>query len=582
VGDSRENIYKKGEIELFKGSKMIAQQALQKKKTQVVEHNIIVNGKRTLVQVVEIPVKNPKLHDTLLVESVGFALDFSELQDARERLKRILESQAKLLESSANAIAIYSSNKKLEYFNRAFVDLWKLDQKWLESAPSFGDVLETLREKRKLPEQADFAAFKRDNLNMFTSLIEKREDYYYLSDGRVIKLIIIPHEDGGLLFYYEDLTKQITLERSFNTFLSVQKSTLDNLNEAVAVYGEDGRLKLYNPVFERFWFIDDAILRSEPHVNEILQFERHFFDYSDSEWEIYRQGFFKNLNSRIFTEHKLIRKDDMVLLERFTPLPDGATLVTYFDITDKENVEKSLLAERKAYQEADKIKTNFLKNVSYELRSPLTSVQGFAEILMMDYLSKLEAKPKEYLKAIFDSTQRLKQLIDNIIDVASLDAGVVSLKAKPFDIAKAIDDIRENVNKLARKKNITLNLMIEDNIGEMIGDKERIEQVIETVINNSIMMSENSSEVTATIRSSGENILLISEDFGDGIPESEMGFIFDQFYKIQSDAAHTTGLSLYLAKRLIELHGGYIAVDSEVGNGTKFIVELPKRNKSLL
>jgi signal transduction histidine kinase len=580
IGNTRDNILTSNELELFKDAKLIAYDALGQNKPQFIEQSIVINGEKTLNQIVEIPVNNLKIRGTIKAGTIGFALNFSELQNTREKLKHYLDSQNKLLESSGNAIAIYGTNERLEYFNNAFVNLWKLDQRWLDTSPTYGEVLETLREKRKLPEQADFVAFKKENVQMFKNLIEKKEVFYYQTDGTVIKAIIIPQDGGGLLFYYEDLTNEISLERSYNTLLSVQRSTLDNLNEAVAVFGEDGRLKLYNPTYEALWMLDESVLKSEPHVNDIIEEERGLHSYND--WEEYKTNFLTNLYSRKFIERKVYRTDNVILLQRFNPLPDGGTLLTYFDISDKENVEKSLRSEKMALEEAERIKTNFLSNVSYELRSPLMSVMGFAEILSMEYFSTLDAKSKDYLKAIIDSSMKLKYLIDNIIDVSSIDAGYVKLNATNIYVPEMMNEISTDVEKEAIKKDINISYALDIEVRDVIADKDRIKQVIKTIITNSIAMTNPNGKIEVKVSINRNNVKFEISDEGIGIGEDDMKNIFDQFFKIQSDSFHGTGLGLYLAKKIIEMHGGYIVAESVVNKGSKFIFEIPKHNEKLL
>jgi signal transduction histidine kinase len=580
IGNTRDNILSSNEIELFKDAKLIANDALTQNKPQFIEQSIVINGEKTLNQIVEIPVNNLKIRGTIKAGTIGFALNFSELQNTRERLKHYLESQNKLLESSGNAIAIYGTNERLEYFNQAFVSLWKLDQRWLDTSPTYGEVLEVLREKRKLPEQADFVAFKKENVQMFKNLIEKKEVFYYQTDGTVIKAIIIPQDGGGLLFYYEDLTNEISLERSYNTLLSVQRSTLDNLNEAVAVFGEDGRLKLYNPTYEKLWLLDESVLQSEPHINDILEEERGLHSYND--WDEYKAEFLSDLYCRKFIEKKVYRSDNVILLQRFNPLPDGATLLTYFDISDKENVEKSLRSEKMALEEAERIKTNFLSNVSYELRSPLMSVMGFAEILSMEYFSSLDSKSKDYLKAIIDSSMKLKYLIDNIIDVSSIDAGYVKLNATSIYVPEMLNEISTDLNKEALKKNITINYDLSQDVRDVIADKDRIKQVLKTIINNSIAMTESNGKIEVKVMLNRNNVKFEISDEGVGIGEDDLKNIFDQFFKIQSDSFHGTGLGLYLAKKIVEMHGGYIIAESKLNIGSKFIFEIPKHNDKLL
>jgi signal transduction histidine kinase len=586
VGEIRENIINNSEFDLLKDSKEIAGKAIKTGKTQVVEKNVIINGKNTLNQLIEIPITSSFNNATSRIGTVGFALNFIELQNTRERLKHNVELQTRLMETLTNAVAIFGPSRRLEYYNLAYVDLWKFDEDWLKTSPTYDEVLEVLREKRKLPEQADFKSFKQSNVEMFTNLIEKKEDYLYLTNGTVLKVVVIPYQQRGLLFYYEDMTNNLNLERSYNTLLSVQKQTLDNLNEAVSVFGEDKRVKLFNPAYTDIWWLSDSFLHSDPHIEKIMNKIKYLFEKED--WDKFKETFLKSLDIRDSSQLKVNRKDGVILIINFMPLPDGGTLVTYFDVTDKENLERSLRAEKMAYEEADRVKTNFLNNVSYELRSPLTSIMGFTEILLMSDLfdpenqqkeSNKEFKERSYLDAIFKSSMKLKYLIDNVIDVSSMDAGYIALEIKAYHIDNLIEDLMPKLNDMLDRREVKLNLYIsgQDIFVEL--DRERIEQVISTIISNAVAMSKIASKIDFTISRIRDNVRFEIEDFGTGIKKEDLPLIFDQFFKIQEDSEYGTGLGLYLSKRIIELHGGFIVAESEEGVGTKFIFEIPLKHE---
>lgn len=571
TNETRENIIKKDDVELFREAKSIADRALKTGQIQVLEQNLVINGNNALNQIVEIPVNDRNSEYGAKNGTIGFALNFVELQNTRERLKLNIELQKRLLDSLNSAVAIYGINQKLEYYNSAFVDLWKFDIDWLKTYPTYGEILESLREGRKLPEQADFASFKRDNLGYFNNLISKKEDYYYLADGRVLKVIIIPYQNRGLLFYYEDLTNQLSLERSYNTLVSVQKYTLDNLNESVAVFGENGKLELFNPNFASLWNFSDSFLKSEPHINRILDGMISF--YNNDEYKSFHDDFLNLLNARNYTERKISRNDGKVLLERFTPLPSGSTLVTFFDITDKERVEKSLIAERKAYEEADKIKTNFLSNVSYELRSPLTSIMGFAEMMLLIYGKNLDDKTKEYTSAILDSSIKLKNLIDNIIDVSSLDAGYVTLNIAKCALHEVTEDVFAYVNPLANNKQIKIHSEYEVSPIALNVDKNRLRQAIKTLFEYIILSSKQDDEIIFKIAKSNTKTCLEIINKNLHISEAETNSLFDKFYKLQSSSTNG-GIAMHIAKKIIDLHGGELNIISSEKAGSNFRIEI--------
>ena len=371
--------------ELDKKTKQMAAQALTTGQPAIDRRHVVIGGQRRLYDISEFPVPEEKI-------SVGFAIDVSELEALKEDLNRHISAQDDLLESSASAMAIYGSDMRLKSFNYAFAALWKLDELWLDTQPTYGEILELLREKRKLPEQANFQLFKQQQLKLFTALIDPHEEFFYLPDGKALRVIAIPHALGGILFAYEDVTDRLALERSYNTLIAVQRETLDNLHEGVAVFGEDGRLRLSNPGYLKLWDIDAEMARTEPHIRDIVEKCKSLYVFDD--WDTFKQNHIQKFQAREFLSQQLELTNGKVIDWRKVPLPDGATLITYLDITDSTVVERSLRERNEALQEADKLKSEFLANVSYELRSPLTSISGFSEMLRQEYFGPLSEKQR--------------------------------------------------------------------------------------------------------------------------------------------------------------------------------------------
>ena len=148
----------------------------------------------------------------------------------------------------------------MTFYNEAYARLWKFDEAWLAMSPSHSEVLDAVRDNRLLPEEADYPAFKEQIMALYSDLLETIEEYRFLPDGRVLRRLTSPHPLGGLLLVYEDVTDRMLLQRSFNTLNAVQRETLANLHEAIAVFGSDGRLKLYNPGLIDFWGLDEELL----------------------------------------------------------------------------------------------------------------------------------------------------------------------------------------------------------------------------------------------------------------------------------------------------------------------------------
>ncbi len=558
-----------GAPELDKKSRMMAKAAFDSGEPVIERRYVVIGGERKLYQISEFPVREEGM-------VVGFAIDMTEIENLQEDLQRHISAQSDLLESSASAMAIYGADMRLKSFNYAFVSLWKLDEMWLESQPTYGEILEVLREKRNLPEQANFQLFKQQQIKLFTGLIEPHEEFFYLPDGKALRVIAIPHALGGIMFAYEDVTDRLALERSYNTLIAVQRETLDNLHEGVAVFGENGRLKLSNPNYLHLWHIDAEMARAEPHVQEIIEKCKTLFVYDD--WVAFKQRQIEMLQLRENKAQHIERSDGKVIDWRKVPLPDGATLITYLDITDTTLVERSLRERNEALQEADKLKTEFLANVSYELRSPLTSISGFSEMLRQEYFGALSDKQKEYIEGIHQSSQHLMQLINDILDLASVEAGYMRLEVEKFDVGAMMKSVLSLTSERVKEYDINVKLECPARIGKMTADETRIKQILFNLLSNAIKYSQPGQTVTLGAREEGEDgILLYVIDEGQGIPVDEQDVIFSKFYKGSAHeprkrAGHRsgTGLGLSIVKSFVELHRGSVRLTSEPGKGTCF------------
>lgn len=542
--------------------------------------HIVVGGERKLYEITEFSIPEEKMF-------AGFAIDYSEIDKLKEDLARHVSAQDDLLESSASAMAIYGADMRLKSFNNAFVALWKFDEVWLDLQPTYGEILEVLHEKRRLPEQANFQLFKQQQIKLFTGLLETREEFFYLPDGKALRVIAIPHALGGILFAYEDVTDRLALERSYNTLIAVQRETLDNLHEGVAVFGEDGLLKLSNPGYLLMWNLEHEFANSEPHIRELVEKWKDLF--SPEDWESFRNQHVGQLQARDFISRRIERSDGKVIDWRKVPLPDGATLITYLDITDSTLVERSLRERNDALQEADKLKTEFLANVSYELRSPLTSISGFSEMLRKEYFGTLSEKQREYVEGIHQSSQHLMRLINDILDLAGIEAGYMRLDISRFDIYAMMKSVLSLIKERSKEYDITIKFECLSRIGKMIGDETRIKQILFNLLSNAIKYSQEGGMVGfgATELETGE-IMFWVEDEGDGIPLEEQEAVFSKFYKGRNQEAMKgktngsgTGLGLSIVKSFIELHGGRVILCPESQKGARFECYFLRENPEL-
>jgi signal transduction histidine kinase len=542
-------------------------------------HHIVIGGSRRLIEFTEAPLGAGG-------DLVGYARDFTDLENIQAELARHIAAHADVLENVAVAVAIYGPDSRLTFFNTAFANLWRLEEEWLVSEPTLDEVLERLRERRRIPEYADFRAFKRQQLAMFTSLIEPQEELLHLPDERTLRLVVSPHPFGGLTFVYEEVTDKLALERSYNTLIEVQRETLDNLYEAIAVFGSDGRLKLSNPAYAQVWQLAPDDLTGEPHVGDIIEKQRPFFD-DGGDWPAMKRKIIERLTAHQADSTRLRRRDGSILQAVSVPLPDGNVLLSYLDVTDSTRVEHALRERNEALETAGRLKSEFIANVSYELRTPLNAIIGFAEILTNQYFGELSPRQLDYSRGILDSSHRLLSLINDILDLATIEAGYMTLETQEVDIHTLMSSVLSLTRERARKQNLRLEFDCPTDIGMLVGDERRLKQALFNLLSNALKFTPPGGTVTLAARRTGDRVALIVADTGVGVPREDQARIFEKFERGSPNARQSgPGLGLSLVKSFIELHGGTVEMDSRPGSGTTVTcylnaaVEAPARREA--
>ncbi|MCG8506318.1 MAG: PAS-domain containing protein [Sphingomonadales bacterium] len=541
--------------------------------------NVVIHGERRALNIIDVPLSGRRMGGALKGGVAGFAIDITEREDMRVEFARNLKSHAETLNKLSTPVAIYEADATLAFFNHAFAELWQLDTDWLAGRPRHGEILDAMRNKRRLPEQADYPAWKRQRLAHYTGLIEPLEELWHLPDGTTLRVVTQPHPMGGLLMFYEDVTDRLALERSYNTLIAVQRETLDNLHEAVAVFGSDGGLSLFNPTYARIWELDEAWLSSRPHISEILEKCRPLMD-SGPDWEAVKSMHLGRIVEPKAVADRWQRPDGMVLDQAVVPLPDGAVLASYEDVTDSVAVEHALMERNRALEAADRLKSEFVANMSYELRTPLNSILGFAELLGKQFFGPLNEKQQDYVESILQSSESLRSLINDILDLAVIEAGGMELEGSTFQVRDILDSVSDMTESHARAQGLTLSVACAAEAGEVFADKRRIQQAIYNIVVNAINFTPKGGAITIGADGGDEEIRMWVKDTGIGISEEDRASAFDAFRRGSgAGAGKGVGLGLALVRRFVDLHGGRVELDSEPGQGTLVTCVLPRRQR---
>ncbi|NBC34919.1 MAG: sensor histidine kinase [Alphaproteobacteria bacterium] len=537
--------------------------------------HIVIGGERRLVQLTETPCALPADPHDGWGGTLGYALDQTAVDEAVRERDRHIAAHANVLENLKSAIAIFGPDKRLSFFNTAYVQLWGFDEAWLETHPTLGEVLEDLRERRRLPEFADFGDFRQSQLGLFTALIAPDEDWMHLPDGTTLRVLITPHPFGGLMFVLEDVTTALTLERNYNTLMAVQRESLDNLAEGIAVYGDDGRLQLSNPVFRTIWALQPEDLQGNPHISEVLDRTRSFFD-NGVDWEAARAEMIAWALEREPRTGKMDRADGSILQFSTVPLPDGAVLHSYLDVTDSAKVEQALRASNQALETADRLKSEFIANVSYQLRTPLNAIMGFAEILDNQYFGPLNDRQTEYTRSIVDASRRLLALINDILDIATIEAGYMALELKQVRVEDLLRGVYDLTREWAAKQSLQIAVDCPAEVGSIEADDRRLKQALYNLVSNSVKFTPPGGRIVLSAWRQENEIGMVVGDTGIGIPREDQDRVFGRFERGHSHLRQSgVGLGLALVKSFIEMHGGRITLKSAPGLGTTVTCIVP-------
>jgi signal transduction histidine kinase len=514
------------------------------------------------------------IHEIDLAEGkAGFAIDMSALEDAEKELERHIKAHASTLDKLDTAIAIFGPDQRLRFHNAAYAALWPIDVKWLETRPSDGEILDRLRSQRCIPEQANYREWRARQLSAYTTL-EMRESWWYLPDGRSLHVICEQHPFGGVTYLYENATKEIQLESRYNELIGVQRETLDNLEEGVALFGSDGRLKLFNPVFAQFWNFEIAMLEQEPHIDSLAKRDGQA-DTAASAWEEVKSGVTRLDTERNPVNGKLMTRE-RVLQYATVPLPDGNTLLTFSDISASARMERALRDRADALEAADRLKNMFLSNVSYEIRTPLTSVLGFAESLQMGIAGPLSVKQREYVLDIRKSSEELKNIIDAIIDLSAIDAGAMELNLQQLDVSALLQSVAEKLSAAIEQRDLTLNVEVAENVASFVADGHRVEQILSNLLSNAVGFSAPGGIVRMGARRVDKNLQVWVSDSGRGIDPDFQKQAFDRFQSRPVPGGHRgPGLGLAVVKSFVELHDGQVSLLSKINEGTTVLCIFP-------
>ncbi|WP_225009403.1 sensor histidine kinase [Novosphingobium percolationis] len=539
--------------------------ARQQAATRIVSATI--GGQRRSLRVSDLPLGDEGV--------AGYAVDIEEMEELTRQFRRFRDAQRQMLDTLSAGIAQFDDKRNLVFANQPFLRIFAMPQAWVVDTPPFDRVLDRMRDGGRLPEVRDFPEWRRERQGWFLSSAP-REEPWHLSDGTHLRVVGQPMPDGGLLMIFEDRTEQLQLSATRDTLLRTRTATFDNLFESLAVFGPDGKLQLWNRRFAADWGLDEDFLATHPRVDVMLQ------RLAGQLKRPAQVGVVAEVIQSATLERKqkggrIALADGRHLEFAGVPLPDGNGLLTVLDITDSQKAEAALRERNAALIEADAVKTRFIANMSYEFRTPLTSIGGFAELLAAGVAGELTPQARDYVAAILTSVERLGQQIENVLDLSQSEAGTLPLAQEEVALFPLLTEVVQERAERIEAAGLSLDLRGSDAVGAVTGDSRRLRRAFGELVDNAIVATAPGGRILVECGRRKGRIQVVVSDNGVGMEPSTLARALEGL-KLSPDGRmveRRTGLGLPLVRQLIEAHAGALELLSEPGQGTSAIVTLP-------
>jgi signal transduction histidine kinase len=502
----------------------------------------------------------------------GMGFDVTEAEEARESLVRAGKSYDETLDSLGEGVVVFGPDRRMVFHNRAFAEYWGMDPAFLAEQPTHAAWLDALKEKRKLPAHVNYGDWRANELLAYQEGGVIPESLWQLPEGRTVRVARRRHPLGGLLIVFSDMTTEVTLKSQYAALLQVQKAALDKLHEGVVVFGLDGRVRLVNEAFLALWKLNPAQFEGDATFNDLAALCEPLY-HNRAEWARIK-GRITDPSPEARQEYRgQMRRADEVVVDFITrPLPDGDTIVAFIDVSAAKRVEDALRERAEAFEAADRLKTEFVENVSYQLRTPLQTITGYAEVLAKLMAGPLNDRQREQVQMILSASEGLGKLIDNILDVAMIEAGRLELEPTQVQIADLLQESVALASTKLRDSEVGIQLKFDPAIGSILADGKRLKQVLVNLVSNALRFTAKGDSIIVGAQRLDGVLRLWVQDTGRGIPLEVQASVFDQF---ASGDRRGAGLGLALVRSFIELHGGWVALESEPGRGTLVTCHIP-------
>lgn len=506
----------------------------------------------------------------------GYAIDIEEQEEQSREFRAFREAQRSMLDQLSIGVAQFDAERRLAFANQPFQRIFALPGTVQLDPPPFDRFLDIARDQGRLPEVRDFPAWRQVLAAWFTAG-EPVQDDWTLSDGTHLRIVAQPMPDGGLVLIAEDRSEQLALSATRDTLLRTRTATFDSLFESLAVFTPDGRMQLWNRRFPEIWGVPEEFLDEHPRIEALLDRIGTRLARPAQRQAIGEVVRASTLDRRQ-RGGRVTMSDGRTLEFAGVPLPDGNGLLTVLDVTDSKKAEDALRERNSALEEADAVKTRFLANMSYEFRTPLTSIGGFAELLQSGVAGELSSQAQEYVAAILSSVERLSSQIETVLDLTQSEAGLLPIQAEEVELLPFVTQVVREREEAIESRKLTLDLRGDRSAGTVMADPRQLARALGNLLDNAISATPEGGRLLVQLARRKQGARIVISDNGQGMKPSELARALDG-YRLGSDGkpedSRRGGLGLPLARQLIEAHGGRLDMQSEKGSGTTATITLP-------
>lgn len=515
-------------------------------------------------------------HDRRPVRMLGTVQDVTDqiaIESALRRSNTLLQAQQ---EAALDGIVVVDERREVVGYNQRFLELWGLDEAVMERR-RVQPVLDAIR-----PQIADWAAYLELVHYLLQHPLESSRDEIRLRDGRVFERYSSPAhspqgEYFGRVWYFRDMTERKQVEEQLQESERRFRAIFDGAGVGIDLVTLEGRFIETNRALQELLGYSGEELRC-----------MRFADLTHpDDAEISRQRFRELISGQrdyYKLEKRYLRKDGRVVWANLTVYlmrnrenQPSKVLAIIEDISERKRLDETLQRQYDQLKELDRLKSDFVNAVSHDLRSPLTAISGFAELLEDELAGPLTREQRGFIQQIEKNGQRLERMLNDLLDFARFEAGTFRLNCETVDFVPKLHDVVDSLKLQVEAARLHLELSQPEAPLLVTLDPERLERVLFNLLSNAIKFTPEGGSVRLTAESRDGMLYCAVTDTGAGIAPEDLPKLFRRFSQLEQGKRKKggTGLGLSISKAIVEAHGGQIGVSSEPGKGSTFWFQVP-------